>query len=328
LPHKFYKDLKNISILSIARQTILEEARTLERLVESLDSSFEEVVQLLYQAKGRIIFTGVGKSALIAQKIVATLNSTGTPSIYMHAGDAAHGDLGMVTREDVLVCLSKSGQTSELQVIIPLVKLQGTVVVGICAEESSFLAEESDMCIFMPIDQEAAPNNLIPTSSTTAQLAIGDAIAVCLLSLRGFSTKQFAHFHPGGSIGKQLFVKVSDMYPKNARPLISEDATIRDTILEMTGKRLGAVVVSEDGDVKGIITDGDLRRMLQKGEDVSHLSAADIMTINPICIGPKALAYEAFSIMKDKSISHMIVSENGKYLGILHIHDFIREGFL
>lgn len=314
--------------MSIARDTILEEARTLDRLAESLDRTFEDVVQLLFQAKGRIIFTGVGKSALIAQKIVATLNSTGTPSIYMHAGDAAHGDLGMVTREDVLVCLSKSGQTSELQVIIPLVKLQGTLVVGICAEEACFLTEQSDLCIIMPIDQEAAPNNLIPTSSTTAQLAIGDALAVCLLSLRGFSTQQFAHFHPGGSIGKQLFVKVSDMYPKNAKPLIVAGSSIRDTILEMTGKRLGAVVICKDEEVEGIITDGDLRRMLQGEREVNHLTAGDIMTKKPICIDPEALAYEAFSIMKEKSISHIVVSRGQKYLGILHIHDFIREGFI
>jgi arabinose-5-phosphate isomerase len=320
--------LKKKSILSIARETILEEARTLEQLVESLDDTFEDVIRLLYNAKGRIIFTGVGKSALIAQKIVATLNSTGTPSIYMHAGDAAHGDLGMVTKDDVLVCLSKSGQTSELQVIIPLVKLQGTRVVGICSEVKCFLTEHCDISIIMPIEHEAAPNNLIPTSSTTAQLAIGDAIAVCLLSLRGFSTSQFAHFHPGGSIGKQLFVKVSDLYPKNAKPAISSDATIRDTILEMTSKRLGAVVISENDMVKGIITDGDLRRMLQSGEDVGHLTAGDIMTKGPIFIAPDALAYEAFTIMKEKSISHMVVSLDQKYYGILHIHDFIREGFI
>lgn len=314
--------------LSIARNTILEEARTLENLANSLDKRFEEAVDILYNCEGRIIITGIGKSALIAQKIVATLNSTGSPSIYMHAGDAAHGDLGMVTKNDVLICLSKSGQTAELQLIIPLVKTQGSKVIGICSEQNCFLTKTADLSIIIPVDGEAAPNNLIPTSSTTAQLAIGDAIAVCLLSMRGFSNRDFANFHPGGSIGKQLFMKVSDLYPKNLKPFVSKDAGLRETIIEMTGKRLGATAVCINGIVEGIITDGDLRRMLQSKEDVNHLTAADIMTTNPIMIHPDALAYEAFTVMRAKSISQIIVSDEGKYLGVLHIHDFIREGFI
>ena len=320
--------MKKKDILSIAKTTISEEARTLDNLANSLDGRFEEAVDILFNCSGRIIITGIGKSALIAQKIVATLNSTGSPSIYMHAGDAAHGDLGMVTKDDVLICMSKSGQTAELQLIIPLVKLQGTKVIGICSEQHCFLTDHCDLSIIIPVDSEAAPNNLIPTSSTTAQLAIGDALAVCLLSMRGFSNRDFANFHPGGSIGKQLFMKVSDMYPKNLKPQVLPSSGIRDTIIEMTGKRLGVTAVCKGDMLKGIITDGDLRRMLQSEEDVSHLTAKDIMTSDPISIGPDALAYEAFTIMRNKSISHIIVGLDGKYLGVLHIHDFIREGFI
>lgn len=315
-------------ILSIAKKTILEEARTLENLAHSLDSRFEEAIDILFNCDGRIIITGIGKSALIAQKIVATLNSTGSPSIYMHAGDAAHGDLGMVTKDDVLICLSKSGQTAELRLIIPLVKSQGTKVIGVCSEQKCFLTDNCDLSIIIPIDSEAAPNNLIPTSSTTAQLAIGDAIAICLLSMRGFSNSDFANFHPGGSIGKQLFMKVSDMYQKNLKPKVSLRSGLRETIIEMTGKRLGVTAVCDGELIKGIITDGDLRRMLQSEDEVGHLTAHDIMTSDPITIAPDALAYEAFTKMRKKSISHILVGEKGRYLGVLHIHDFIREGFI
>ncbi|WP_235297744.1 KpsF/GutQ family sugar-phosphate isomerase [Portibacter marinus] len=314
-------------IISIARKTIDEEANTLQQLSKSLDHHFTEIVEILYQCKGRIILTGIGKSALVAQKIVATLNSTGSPSIYMHAGDAAHGDLGMVMRDDVLVCFSKSGQTAELKVIIPLVKAQGTKVIGICSEKKCYLTENCDHHLIIPIDQEAAPNNLIPTSSTTAQAAIGDAIAVCLLSLRGFSDREYANFHPGGSIGKQLFLKVEDIYKQHEKPNIGPNATIRETILEMTSKRLGATVISENNQILGIITDGDLRRMLQSEKNLSELTAKDVMTRNPITIEHGELAYQAYTIMREKSISHIIVSDENQYKGILHLHDFVKEGF-
>ncbi len=316
-------------IIRIARRTIDEEARTLHNLSKSIDENFASIVDILFRCEGRIVITGIGKSALIAQKIVATLNSTGSPSIYMHAGDAAHGDLGMVMKNDVLICLSKSGQTSELKVIIPLVKAQGSKVIGICSESNCYLTQECDESLIIPLDSEAAPNNLVPTSSTTAQVALGDAIAICLLSLKGFSDQDYAFFHPGGAIGKQIFLKVSDMYLKNEKPFVEMSASIRETILEMTGKRLGATVISENGIVKGIITDGDLRRMLQSGRDLNKLSAADVMTSSPITIGLDALANEAFTIMREKSISHIVVvDQDGRYQGILHIHDFIKEGFI
>lgn len=315
-------------LIDLAKKTIDAEALTLNKLSAAIDESFVKIVDVLYRCKGRIIISGIGKSALIAQKIVATLNSTGSPSIYMHAGDAAHGDLGMVMKDDVLICLSKSGQTAEFKVIIPLVKAQGTKIIAICSESQCYLTENADYCFIIPLDQEAAPNHLVPTSSTTAQAAVGDAIAVTLLSLRGFSNKDFAFYHPGGSIGKRLYLKVSDMYLHHDKPSVSENATIRDTIIEMTGKRLGATVITANNQVKGIITDGDLRRMLQSRKDLTNLTASDIMTPNPVSITPSALAYEAFSMMRERSISHIVVSEEGNYMGILHIHDLIKEGFL
>ncbi len=316
-------------IIQIAKETINEEARTLNKLSDSLGSDFEEVVEILFQCKGRIIITGMGKSALIAQKIVATLNSTGSPSIYMHAGDAVHGDLGMVTKDDILICLSKSGQTSELKLILPFVKVQGTKVVAICSQEGCFLTQNCDYHLHIPVDTEAEPNNIVPTASTTAQLALGDAIAISLLSLRGFSKEDFASFHPGGSLGKQLFLKVADLYPKNERPHVKTDSNLREVILEMTSKRLGATaVVNENEMVLGIITDGDLRRMLQSERSTDNIQARDIMTSKPISINAGSLAYEAFSLLRQKSITQLIVVENERYVGMLHLHDFINEGFI
>ncbi len=317
-----------LSILSTAKNTILTESRTLENLAAMLDESFEKIIQLLFNCKGRIIVTGMGKSALIAQKIVATLNSTGSPSIYMHAGDAIHGDLGMVTKEDILICLSKSGQTSEFKLIVPLVKEQGTLVIGISSEKESFLIKNSDYYIYIPLDSEAEPNNIVPTASTTAQLSLGDAIAICLLSLREFTPKNFASFHPGGSLGKQLFLKVDKLYKQNPKPEISPKCSLRQTIIEMTSKRLGATaVIDEHNNILGIITDGDLRRMLQSEKDLTNIIAEDIMTISPITIGHDALAYSAFQKMREKSISQILVEHDNKYLGMLHLHDFIKEGF-
>lgn len=320
--------MKN-NILNIAKKTILSEAKTLENLANVLGEGFEKIIMLLAECKGRIIITGMGKSAIIAQKIVATLNSTGSPSIYMHAGDAIHGDLGMVTKDDILICLSKSGQTAELKLIIPLIKSLGSKIIGICSEPLCFLMENCDASILIPLVGEADSDNIIPTSSTTAQIAIGDAIAICLLSLRGFSKKDFALFHPGGSIGKQLFLKVSDFYTKNEKPAVLTNNSIRETIIEMTSKRLGATaVIDHENYIQGIITDGDLRRMLQSQKETKNLRASDVMTENPICISSEALAYAAFQKMKEKSISQIIVSSDEKYVGMLHLHDFIKEGFI
>ena len=316
------------NLILTAKKTILQEAKTLENLAGTINDSFVKIVHLLFECSGRIIITGIGKSALVGQKIVATLNSTGSRAIYMHAGDAAHGDLGMVAVNDIVICLSKSGQTAELKVIIPLLKSQGTKIVAICSEKNSYLYDKCDFAIHIPIDEEAEPNNLIPTSSTSAQMAIGDAIAICLLSLRGFTPKDFALLHPGGSLGKQLFLKVVDLQSQQNCPSVTPTSNIRTTILEMTSKRMGATAVLNDNKLLGIITDGDLRRMLQKQKDLSHLQAKDIMTLDPICIQANTLAFEAFQMMKEKSISQIIIMEDDSYQGMIHLHDFLKEGFV
>ena len=319
----------NSDILKIAKETLLTEAKTIKDLVNVLDDSFLEILDLLYHCNGRIIITGMGKSALIAQKIVATLNSTGSPSIYMHAGDAVHGDMGMVTKSDLLICLSKSGHTSELQLIIPFVKSQGTKIIAICSEPECYLMQNCDHSIYIPLDQEAEPNNIVPTASTTAQLAIGDAIAVSLLSMRGFSPKDFASFHPGGSLGKQLFLKVSDLYSKNEKPAVSPSSDLKSIIIEMTSKRLGATAdINDASKILGIITDGDLRRMLHSEKDLSIVTAGEIMTPNPISVENDDLAYSAFKLIREKSITQVLVAKDGKYDGIVHLHDFINEGFI
>ncbi len=320
----------DVKIIQKAQSAIQSEIETLSDLVKSIDKNFSKTVSEILNCKGRIVVSGIGKSALIAQKIVATFNSTGTPSIFMHAGDAAHGDMGTVTKDDLVVCLSKSGETAELKLIIPYLKAKGVRIIGMTTNKASFLGIESDIMLYVPCKMEAEPLNLAPTSSTTAMMVIGDALAICLLSERGFTPKDFAFFHPGGSLGKQLFLKVEDLYKRNEMPKVSPHATIREAILEMTSKRLGATaVVDSENNILGIITDGDLRRMLQSEKDVSGLLAKDIMTRTPISVKLGELAYSSFQKMRDKSITQIIVTnESNHYLGMIHLHDLIKEGFV
>lgn len=317
-------------IRETALRTLQIECEAIQRLFDSIDGEFVRCVQLIFESPGRLIVSGIGKSALIGQKIVATLNSTGTPAIFMHAADAIHGDLGMIRDEDIVLCLSKSGETSEIKVLLPLVRALGNRIIGMVGRRDSYLATQADGLLFTPIDQEADPNNLAPTASTTAQAAMGDALATALLRMRGFTPRDFAKFHPGGALGKQLYLRVHDLYPQNEKPTVQPDHNLRGIILEMTSKRLGCAVVSDETQtVLGIITDGDLRRMLEKTMDFEGLTARQIMTPSPQTIAADTLAVEALNQMRAKSITQLIVvDEKEHYLGIIHLHDLIREGLI
>ncbi len=319
------------AIILSARRTLDIEIEALQRLRECLDDEFSAAVEAIFNAAGRVIVTGVGKSAIVAQKIAATLNSTGTPALFMHAADAIHGDLGTIQSGDVLLCLSKSGNTAEIKVLIPFVKNMGNVIIGMTAGRNSWLGRQAAHLLYTPIPKEADPNNLAPTASTTAQMAMGDALAVSLLALRGFSPGDFAQFHPGGTLGKQLYLRVGDLFPQNERPVVRPGTGIHEVILEMSSRRLGcAVVENENGHIEGIITDGDLRRMLKRrgSNDITHLTAEDVMTTGPKCITKEDLAVHALDLMRTNSITQLIVEENGCYLGIIHLHDLIREGLV
>ncbi len=316
-------------IAQTALNTIEIEARTLAALRQSIDEAFCSVVELIYRAKGRVVVTGIGKSALIAQKIVATLNSTGTPALFMHAADAIHGDLGMIRPEDVIICISKSGNTPEIKVLVPLLKHMGQTLIGMVAQPDSWLGRQADFILHTPVDQEADPNNLAPTASTVAQMALGDALASALLALRGFTPRDFAQFHPGGTLGKQLYLRVSDLYPHNERPAVHLDTPLRDAIIEISSRRLGCTAVLDAQDhLRGIITDGDLRRMLQRHHQLDGLTAADVMTAEPKTIAPDELAVRALNLMRSHSITQLLVAEGPHYLGVVHLHDLIREGLL
>ncbi len=317
-------------ILKTALQTIDIEMQTLAGLRDSFDERFVACVEAVYASPGRLVVTGVGKSALIAQKIVATLNSTGTPALFMHAADAIHGDLGMVRQYDMVLCLSKSGETAEIRVLAPLVKNLGNALIGMCGRTDSFLSQQSDFLLYTPVDQEADPNNLAPTASTSAQMAMGDALAMALLALRGFSPQDFAQYHPGGALGKQLYLRVRDLYVKNERPQVLPETSLQETILEMTAKCLGATAVVDDaGQLVGVITDGDLRRMLERGDTMTDLQARDIMHGNPYTILPDELAVNALKLMRGHSISQLLVVDADKtYLGMVHLHDLVREGLI
>lgn len=318
-----------ISIKELAVQTIKTEAAAIEKLALFIDDDFEKCVSLIYNGKGRVIVSGIGKSAIIANKIVATLNSTGTPAIFMHAADAIHGDLGIIQPEDVIICLSKSGNTPEIKVLIPLIRNLGNKIVAIVSSTDSYLAQKSDLVLKATVDKEACPNNLAPTSSTTAQLVIGDALAVCLLKLRGFTPDDFARVHPGGSLGKKLYMRVSDIYIKINPPQVKPEDKIRTIIMEMTSKRMGATaVVNSSNQVEGIITDGDLRRMLQNNAKVEDLLAKDIMSKNPKSIDKTELALSAFNLMESHKITQLIVTDNNKYSGMIHLHDILKEGIV
>jgi arabinose-5-phosphate isomerase len=317
------------NIIEKAIRTIQLEAASVKGLEVFIDASFENAVQTIYQAKGRLVISGIGKSAVVAQKIVATLNSTGTPALFMHAADAIHGDLGMVQKEDVVLMISKSGESPEIKVLVPLIKNFGNKLIAIVGNMESFLAAQSDIVLNTTVSQEACPNNLAPTSSTTAQMVMGDALAVALMELSGFSGQDFAKYHPGGNLGKRLYLRVEDIYINNQKPKVLSTASLKQVIVEITEKRLGVTAVVDENDrIEGIITDGDLRRMLEKSNNIEHITAKDILSKNPKSIEPDVLAVQALDVMRQHDISQLIVALNGKYLGVLHLHDLIREGII
>ena len=315
-------------IIEAAKRSISEQGDAIKNIVNFLDDSFAEAVELILKSNGRVIITGIGKSAIIANKIVATLNSTGTPSIFMHAADAIHGDLGLVQKKDIIICISKSGNTPEIKVLVPLLKRAGNPLIAITGNKNSFLGEESDFVFNSYVDKEVCPNNLAPTTSTTAQLVIGDALAVCLLQMKDFSSDDFAKYHPGGALGKKLFLTVRDLAMKNEKPNVGLNSNIKDVIIEISEKRLGVSAVIEQNKIKGIITDGDLRRMLAKTENFTNLSAIDIMTKNPKSIDINAMAVDAMQLMEKHQITQLLVTDNEMYPGVVHLHDLMKEGIL
>ncbi|MDO9036910.1 MAG: KpsF/GutQ family sugar-phosphate isomerase [Lutibacter sp.] len=314
------------TIIENAKQTILIESKAIANLVNFLDEDFENAVNFIHLSKGRVIVTGIGKSANIATKIVATLNSTGTPAIFMHAADAIHGDLGIIQENDVVVCISKSGNTPEIKVLLPLIKNYGNKIIAITGNPASFLGTNADFMLNSFVEKEADPNNLAPTTSTTAQLVMGDALAICLLKLNNFSSKDFAKYHPGGALGKKLYLRVSDLIGKNEMPQVSPTTPIKDVIIEISKKRLGTTAVVENNKIVGIITDGDLRRMLTNSPDISNLVAENIMGKNPKTINVDAMAIEALETMENNKISQILVEDNSVYIGVVHLHDLIKEG--
>jgi len=318
-----------LSIKQVALKTIELEANSVAGLVSFINDDFEKAVASISSAKGRIVVSGIGKSAVIAQKIVATFNSTGTPSIFMHAADAIHGDLGMVQQDDVVIVISKSGESPEIKVLIPLIRNFGNTLIAMVGNTESYLARNASILLNTTVEQEACPNNLAPTSSTTAQLVMGDALAICLMELNGFRSEDFAKFHPGGSLGKKLYLRVSDLYADNEKPKVLAEQSLKEVIVEMTAKRLGiTAVVDADNKLLGIITDGDLRRMLEKSTAIDKTKAGGIMTANPKTIGPDELAVDALDMLRKNEITQLAVTEQGKYLGIIHLHDLIREGLI
>ena len=304
------------------------ESEAILNLSNLITDDFADAVQLIYNSKGRVIITGIGKSAIIANKIVATLNSTGTPAIFMHAADAIHGDLGLILKDDVVICISKSGNTPEIKVLVPLIKMAKNKMIAITGNIDSFLGQQANYVLNAFVEKEACPNNLAPTTSTTAQLVIGDALAICLLELRGFSSNDFAKYHPGGALGKKLYLRVQDISSVNQKPKVNADTSIKKVIVEITEKMLGVTAVVENDKIIGIITDGDLRRMLTKVDDFSKLTAKDIMGANPKRINIEAMAVDALEMMEANDISQLLVEENGKYAGVIHLHDLIKEGII
>ena len=316
------------NLREIALQVIDNEANSILGLKQLLTDDFGKVVELIYNSKGNVIVSGIGKSANIAQKIVATLNSTGTTAVFMHAADAIHGDLGIIRDNDVVIIVSKSGETPEIKVLIPLIKIRKNKLVAIVGNKASYLASQSDYVLDTTVPREACPNNLAPTSSTTAQLVMGDALAVALLKLRGFTAEDFAKFHPGGALGKRLYLTVGDLCVKNGTPQVSPDDIMTQAIIEISEKMLGAAAVIENGHLVGIVTDGDLRRMLMKHPNIEAVKVKDIMTENPRTIEHSALAADALNIMQHKEISVLPVMDGNKYIGMVHIHDIIKEGII
>ena len=317
------------NILKIARDTIELEARSIKDLQHFINSDFENAVVQIKNCKGRIVISGIGKSAIVAQKIVSSLNSTGTPSLFLHAADAIHGDIGMVQEDDIVMVISKSGDSPEIKVLVPIIKNLENLLIGMCGNVESYLSKCADIVLNTTVSKEACPNNLAPTSSTTAQMVMGDAIMVCLMNLKGFSTADFAKFHPGGTLGKKLYLHVSDLFINNEKPVVQNESLLKDVIIEITKKRLGVTVVLDmKGDITGIITDGDLRRMLEKDLYNPEIKAMEIMTSNPKTIDKDELAVNALALMRSKNITQLAVTSNGKYEGIIHLHDLVREGII
>lgn len=308
---------------------MLNESRAIANLAQYLNNDFEKCVREIYSAKGRVVITGIGKSAIIANKIVATLNSTGTPSVFMHAADAIHGDLGMIQKEDIVICISKSGNTPEIKVLVPLLKRRGSKLVALVSNTNSYLAEQADYVLNATIAEEACPHNLAPTTSTTAHMALGDALAVCLLELRNFSSRDFAEYHPGGSLGKQLYLKVSDIFSNNQLPVVAPDAPLKHVIVEISSKRLGCTSVIDGNRIlQGIITDGDLRRMLEKGVNLESVRASEIMTKNPKSIQKDEYAVLALQTMQQNNITQLVVMDGDNVVGFIHLHDLLKEGIV
>ena len=316
------------AILATATKTIKTESDAIAHLSTLLDDQFASTVNCIYESVGRVVITGIGKSAIIASKIVATLNSTGTPAIFMHAADAIHGDLGTIQKNDVVICISKSGNTPEIKMLVPLIKLGSNKLIGMCGNLNSFLAENADFVLNTFVEKEACPNNLAPTTSTTAQLVVGDALAICLLELRGFSSQDFAKYHPGGTLGKKLYLRVSDIVGNNLKPQVGVEADVKEVIIEISEKMLGVTAVMNNDKIVGIVTDGDIRRMLNKYENINGLKAKDIMTTSPKTIGADVLAIKALKEMRSNSLSQLLAVDGEEYVGVVHLHNLINEGIL
>lgn len=316
------------AILKLAKKTIGIESKAIGNLANLLNDDFAKTVECILDSKGRVVITGIGKSAIIATKIVATLNSTGTPAIFMHAGDAIHGDLGTIQEDDVVICISKSGSTPEVKMLVPLIKRGNNVLIGLTGNVESFLAQQADFVLNTYVEKEACPNNLAPTTSTSAQLVMGDALAICLLELKGFSSKDFAKYHPGGALGKRLYLTVDDIVQNNMKPQVDLDTDVRKVIVEISEKMLGVSAVIENNKIVGVVTDGDIRRMLNKYESINGLTAKDIMTANPKTINVDKLAVVALELMQDKGISQLLAVKNNEYSGVVHLHNLINEGIL
>lgn len=316
------------NILISAKNTILSESESIAKLIDYIDVNFAEATQIIFNSKGRLIVAGIGKSAIIAQKMVATFNSTGTPALFLHASEAIHGDLGMVQPDDIVLCISKSGNSPEIKALIPLIKNFGNQLIAITGNTTSFLAKESQYVLNTTVEAEACPNNLAPTNSTTAQLVMGDALAICLMQLRNFTSDDFSKYHPGGALGKKLLLRVKDMLENSLKPTVAPDAPIKKVIFEISEKRLGVTAVVENDKVIGIITDGDLRRMLNNNDTFTHLSAKDIMTKQPKMIQSTTMVVDALNILEDFSITQLIVVDDGEYKGVLHLHDILKEGII
>jgi arabinose-5-phosphate isomerase len=316
------------NILSSAKKAILSESESIKKIIDYLDHQFVDAVETIYNSTGRLVITGIGKSAIIAQKMVATLNSTGTPSLFLHAAEAIHGDLGMIQSQDVVICISKSGNSPEIKVLVPFLKKYGHSLIAITGNMTSFLAKSSDLVLNTTVDAEACPNNLAPTNSTTAQLVMGDALAVCLMELRDFKAADFAKYHPGGALGKKLLLRVNDMLEHALKPNVSPDTPIKQVIFEISEKRLGVTAVIENKKVVGIITDGDIRRMLNNRDSIAGVIAQDIMTKNPKTITSATMVIDAFNMMEDFAITQLVVVDHDEFKGILHIHDILKEGIV